>query len=45
MKFAKILLIVALFGTGLIASCTPEGIEDGQTEQQVDNKLRPPVNG
>jgi len=38
MKFAKILLIVALFGTGLFASCTPESIEDGQTEQQIDAK-------
>ncbi len=45
MKLAKILMIVAVFGAGLFVSCTPESIEDGQTEQQVDNKLKPPVNG
>ncbi len=36
MKLTKYLLIVALFTTGLFVSCTPESIEDGQTEQQVD---------
>lgn len=38
-------MIVALFGAGLFVSCTPESIEDEQTPQQVDNKLKPPVNG
>ena len=28
-------MIVAIFGAGLIASCTPESIEDEQTEQQI----------
>ena len=45
MKLTKYLLIVAIFGAGLFVSCTPENVEDGQTEQQVDNKLRPPANG
>ncbi|MCW5519512.1 hypothetical protein J1N09_06660 [Aureitalea sp. L0-47] len=45
MKLTKILMIVAIFGAGLFASCTPESIEDEQTPQQVDNKLKPPVNG
>lgn len=45
MKLFKSLFIVAIFAVGLFASCTPEGIEDGQTPQQVDNTLRPPVNG
>ena len=35
MKLAKILMIVALFGAGLFVSCTPESIEDEQTEQQI----------
>ena len=46
MKATKYLLIVALFGFALMTtSCTPESIEDEQTEQQVDNKLKPPRNG
>lgn len=45
MKATKYLLIVALFGFGLMTSCTPESIEDEQTEQQVDNTLKPPANG
>lgn len=36
MKLLKVLFIVAIFGTGLFASCTPESIEDGQNEQQID---------
>jgi hypothetical protein len=45
MKVARNLFIVAIFGMGLFASCTPESIEDGQTPQQVDNQLRPPRQG
>jgi len=45
MKLTKYLMIVALFGAGLFVSCTPESIEDEQTPQQVDNTLKPPVNG
>ncbi len=36
MKLTKYLLIVAIFGAGLFVSCTPESIEDEQTEQQID---------
>ncbi len=36
MKLTKYLLIVAIFGAGLFVSCTPENVEDGQTDQQVD---------
>lgn len=35
MKATKYLLIVALFGFALMTSCTPESIEDEQTEQQI----------
>lgn len=46
MKLTKILLIVVLFGAGLFASCTPESVEDGQNQQQVDrDKNRPAQNG
>ncbi len=41
MKITKVLFIVALFGAGLFVSCTPESIEDGQTEQQIGEV--PPV--
>jgi len=46
MKVARNLIIVAVFGMGLFASCTPENIEDGQTEQQIDrDRNRPAQNG
>ena len=46
MKATNYLLIVALFGFGLMTSCTPENIEDEQTEQQVDrDQIEVPVNG
>lgn len=49
MKMTKYLAIVAIFGAGLFISCTPESIEDGQTEQQIDKKtlggITPPPNG
>ena len=46
MKRTKHLLIVALFGFALMTSCTPESIEDEQTEQQVDgNKVKRPAAG
>ena len=35
MKVARNLIIVAIFGMGLFASCTPENIEDGQSPQQI----------
>ncbi len=39
-------MIVAILGLGTFASCTPENIEDGQTEQQVDrDRNRPAQNG
>lgn len=46
MKLTKYYLIVAIFGAGLFFSCTPESIEDGQTEQQVDaRRIQAPNNG
>ncbi|MGJ8666114.1 MAG: hypothetical protein ACSHW7_07100 [Patiriisocius sp.] len=45
MRTLKTLCIVAIFGMGLFASCTPENLENDNTEQQVDNKLRPAQNG
>lgn len=45
MKLTKLFFIVALFGTGLFVSCTPESIDNGQTEQQVDRNLPPLQNG
>ena len=45
MKLTKYLFIVAIFGATLFVSCTPENVEDGQTEQQIDDKMRPPNNG
>ena len=46
MKLIKYLFFVAIFGAGLFVSCTPENIEDGQTEQQIDHhNNRPPNNG
>ena len=46
MKLTKYLMIVAIFGAGLFVSCTPESIEDEQTEQQVDTtNIKPPRQG
>ena len=45
MKLTKYLLIVAIFGAGLFVSCTPENINDGQTEQQIDRNQKPLQNG
>jgi len=45
MKLSKLFFIAAILGTGLFVSCTPESIEDGQTEQQVDKTLKPLQNG
>ncbi len=45
MKLTKLFFIVAILGTGIFVSCTPESINDDQTEQQVDNQLRPPRQG
>ncbi|MEP2935512.1 MAG: hypothetical protein ABJM06_07325 [Gilvibacter sp.] len=46
MKATKYLLIVALFGFALMTSCTPESIEDDQTEQQIERKdIDIPLNG
>ena len=41
----KYLLIVALSGAALFVSCTPESVNDGQTDQQVDKTLKPLQNG
>ncbi len=46
MKFKNYLFIVAIFGATLFVSCTPESIEDDQTEQQIDrDRNRPAQNG
>jgi hypothetical protein len=46
MKVKSILFIVAFLGAILFVSCTPENIEDAQTDQQVDaTKIQPPNNG
>jgi len=45
MKIKNYLFIVALLGAFLFVSCTPENIEDGTTEQQVDKTLKPLQNG
>jgi len=46
MKLTKYLCIVAIFGAALFVSCTPESVEDDNTEQQVDpNKVGPPAKG
>jgi len=38
MKFKSLLFIVALLAGTMFISCTPESIEDDQTEQQVDTQ-------
>ncbi len=46
MKLTKYLFIVAIFGATLFVSCTPENVEDGQTEQQIDkDKVEIPNQG
>lgn len=46
MKLKNLFFVVAIFGASLMFSCTPEGVEDGNTEQQIDPKtVRPPVHG
>ena len=46
MKLQKYLFIAAIFGATLFISCTPENIEDDQTEQQIDTRnLDIPQNG
>lgn len=45
MKVARNLFIVAIFGMGLFASCTPESIEDGQNPQQIKAPTQIPQNG
>lgn len=36
MKNLKLIIVAAIFAVGLFASCTPEGIQDEQTPQQID---------
>ncbi len=46
MKIKYYLFIVAIFGAVLFVSCTPESIENAQTDQQIDaKKVQPPNNG
>lgn len=44
MKIKNLLFIVAFLGSILFVSCTPESIEDGQTEQQIDHTRNRPAN-
>ncbi|RDK83493.1 hypothetical protein C8D94_10730 [Marinirhabdus gelatinilytica] len=37
MKLKNYLFLAAIFGATLFVSCTPESIEDEQTEQQIKN--------
>ena len=41
MKSIKLFFIVAILGAGLFISCTPESIEDGQSEQQIERPRVP----
>ena len=41
MKITKLFFIVAILGAGLFVSCTPESIQDGQSEQQIDRPDAP----
>lgn len=36
MKTLKLIIVAAIFATGLLTSCTPESIADEQTPQQID---------
>ena len=46
MKLKNYIFLAAVFGATLFVSCTPESIEDDQTEQQIDLRtVDPPVNG
>ncbi|HET8803894.1 MAG TPA: hypothetical protein VFM72_04895 [Aequorivita sp.] len=36
MKNLKLIIVAAIFAAGLFTSCTPEGIQDEQTPQQID---------
>jgi len=36
MKNLKLIIVAAIFAAGLFVSCTPEGIQDEQTPQQID---------
>lgn len=46
MNFKNYLFIIAIFGATLFVSCTPENVEDEQTEQQIDrDRNRPAQNG
>ena len=41
----KSLLLVLLFGATLFVSCTPENINDGQIDEQIDKYQKPLQNG
>ncbi|MCZ4318977.1 hypothetical protein O4H26_08250 [Aequorivita viscosa] len=36
MKNLKLIFVAVIFAAGLFASCTPVGIQDEQTTQQID---------
>ena len=43
MKLKNYLFLAAIFGATLFVSCTPESIEDNETEQQVETNIPPPT--
>lgn len=46
MKSFKVIIVAAIFAAGLFTSCTPEGIQDEQTPQQIDVRtVKVPSNG
>ena len=46
MKNLKLIIVAAIFAAGLLASCTPESIQDEQNPQQIDVRtVQVPPNG
>ncbi len=46
MKSLKVIIVTLIFAAGLFVSCTPEGIQDDQTTQQIDVRtVKVPPNG
>lgn len=43
MKLKNYLFLAAIFSATLFVSCTPESIEDDQTEQQIDRDSVDPL--
>ncbi|MDG1962010.1 MAG: hypothetical protein P8I32_03130 [Flavobacteriaceae bacterium] len=41
----KSLFLALLFGATIFVSCTPENVNDGQIDQQIDRYQKPLQNG